>query len=129
MVVASPQAGSRPGPSSAPIYGAPPAYGEPQYEGPAVYNFSYAVQDSYHGTNFGHSENRDGYNTQGRYFVNLPDGRLQTVDYHVDDISGFVADVKYTSGSSVVPSYNAPLPIGGPIGGPIEGPIEVPKPF
>jgi hypothetical protein len=84
-----------------------PTYGVPDYEGPAHYDFSYGVQDSYHGTNFGQSELRDGYSTQGTYYVSLPDGRLQTVDYHADDVTGYVADVKYTSGAPVVPGYHA----------------------
>jgi hypothetical protein len=49
----------------APAYGpAAPAYGEPVYDGPAVYSFTYGVQDDYAGLNFGHSENREGYNTK-----------------------------------------------------------------
>ena len=59
--------------------------------------------------NFGHTENREGYNTQGTYYVNLPDGRLQTVNYHADE-AGYVADVQYT-GTAVVPAY-APAPVG-----------------
>ncbi|MCL4153724.1 UNVERIFIED_CONTAM: hypothetical protein GTU68_066181 [Idotea baltica] len=47
--------------------------------------FSYAVNDPYHGTNFGHSESRDGYNAKGQYYVNLPDGRLQKVSYYTDE--------------------------------------------
>ena len=37
------------------------------------------VADDYSQNNYGASETRDGYNTQGEYFVNLPDGRLQKV--------------------------------------------------
>ncbi|CAG0924368.1 unnamed protein product [Notodromas monacha] len=44
---------------------------------------------------FGHSESRDGAKTTGAYFVELPDGRLQRVDYYVDGYSGFVARVSY----------------------------------
>ena len=33
---------------------------------PPHYNYQYAVLDDYHGTNFGHTEERDGYNTQVR---------------------------------------------------------------
>jgi len=68
-----------PHPVPAPLFrpGPGPAYGVPEIEGPAVYDFSYGVQDPLTGTNFGHSEARDGYATQGTYYVNLPDGRLQ----------------------------------------------------
>ena len=37
------------------------------------------VQDDYSQNNYGLTESRDGYITQGEYFVNLPDGRLQKV--------------------------------------------------
>jgi Insect cuticle protein len=93
-----------PGPIHPPV----PVYGEPAYDGPAVYSFTYGVQDDYAGLNFGHSENRDGYKTEGTYYVNLPDGRLQTVNYHADE-AGYIADVQYT-GAPVVPAY-APAPI------------------
>ena len=64
---------------------------------PAHYNYGYKVHDDYHKTNFGHTEHRDGYNTKGEYYVHLPDGRIQTVTYHVGDgYSGYVADVKYS---------------------------------
>merc|ERR1711881_210915 len=64
---------------------------------PAHYSYEYAVHDDYHGTNFGHHEARDGYATQGEYHVALPDGRIQTVTYHVDDAyGGYIADVKYS---------------------------------
>ena len=65
-------------------------------QGPAYYNFDYAVKDDYAYLDFGHSENRNGDNTKGEYFVVLPDGRRQTVSYYVDGYSGFVADVKYS---------------------------------
>ncbi|XP_045107133.1 uncharacterized protein LOC123502046 [Portunus trituberculatus] len=40
-------------------------------------------------------EARDGDNTQGYYFVQLPDGRLQKVTYSVQGDSGFLAEVTY----------------------------------
>jgi hypothetical protein len=103
VVVSAPAPIYRPVP--VPSYAPAP---EPIYEGPAVYNFGYAVQDAAAGLNFGHNEDRNGYNTQGSYYVNLPDGRLQTVNYHADE-AGYVADVSY-SGNAVVPSY-APVPV------------------
>ncbi|XP_042227189.1 cuticle protein 8-like isoform X2 [Homarus americanus] len=62
---------------------------------PAKYDFNYAVKDDYSGNDFGHQESRDGDNTKGSYYVQLPDGRLQTVTYYVDGDSGYVAEVKY----------------------------------
>ena len=55
---------------------------------PAVYNYNYAVKDDYTYNDFGASENRDGYLTQGQYSVALPDGRVQTVTYTVDGGAG-----------------------------------------
>ncbi|XP_063884708.1 cuticle protein 7-like, partial [Scylla paramamosain] len=83
------------------------------------YNTQYAVKDDYSGNDFGAQEARDGYSTQGSYYVLLPDGRLQRVTYHVDGDSGYVADVTYegeaqypqTYGHAPAPSYgHAPAP-------------------
>merc|ERR1739848_32281 len=81
----------------------PPA---PYHPAPAPYHaFAYAVADDYSGSTFGASEPRDGYATSGSYNVALPDGRIQTVTYHVDDAyGGYVADVSY-SGEPVYPKY------------------------
>ena len=79
---------------AAPSYG-PAAYKEPSYKDePASYNYGYDVKDDY--LNFGQNEARDGYATNGKYYVQLPDGRLQTVTYTVDGYSGYVADVQYS---------------------------------
>ena len=69
----------------------------PHHDVPVHYAYEYKVHDDYAGTDFGHHEARDGYATNGEYHVLLPDGRLQTVTYHVDDAyGGYIADVKYT---------------------------------
>ncbi|XP_037801410.1 pro-resilin-like [Penaeus monodon] len=73
-----------------PSYNAP----APAPSGPAQYDFNYAVQDNF-GNDFGHQESRNGYDTQGTYYVQLPDGRLQRVTYTVNGDSGFVAEVTY----------------------------------
>nr|XP_027206652.1 pro-resilin-like isoform X1 [Penaeus vannamei] len=81
----------------APSYNPPvPSYNAPAPApvGPARYDFNYEVKD-YSGNDFGHQEARDGYDTQGTYYVQLPDGRLQTVTYNVNGDSGFLADVAY----------------------------------
>ena len=71
---------------------------------PAHYAYEYKVLDDYAGTNFGHHEARDGYATNGEYHVLLPDGRLQTVTYHVDDAyGGYIADVKYSGHAHPAP--------------------------
>ena len=80
---------------AAPVHHAPAVVHHEQ--GPANYNYGYAVADSYSGANFGATEARDGYATTGSYNVLLPDGRTQTVTYTVgDDYSGYVADVQYS---------------------------------
>merc|ERR1712098_148004 len=40
---------------------------------------------------------------EGHYSVNLPDGRIQHVNYHADDITGFVSEVTY-DGVAAVPA-------------------------
>ncbi|XP_037791547.1 pro-resilin-like [Penaeus monodon] len=55
------------------------------YEEPAKYDFNYAVKDKYPGNDFGHQEARDGYDTQGSYYV----------AYTVSGDSGYVAEVSY----------------------------------
>merc|ERR1712212_412354 len=83
----------------------PPAYGyDAPAPSPAKYDFNYAVKDDYSGNDFGHQEARDGYDTQGNYYVLLPDGRLQQVTYTVNGDSGFVAEVSY-EGEAQYPEY------------------------
>ncbi|XP_047472485.1 pro-resilin-like [Penaeus chinensis] len=104
-------------PDSLPTYGYPaptPAYA------PAKYDFNYAANDPSSGNDFGHQETRDGDNTQGSYYVLLPDGRLQRVTYSVNGDSGYVADVTYEGEAQYSapqatygppqPSYNPPTP-------------------
>ena len=92
---------------AAPVHHAPAVVHHEQ--GPANYNYGYAVADSYSGVNFGATEARDGYATTGSYNVLLPDGRTQTVTYSVgDDYSGYVADVQYSG--EPAPYAAAPAP-------------------
>ncbi|XP_066961945.1 pro-resilin-like [Macrobrachium rosenbergii] len=95
------------------VLGAPshPPYGyapQPSYEEPAKYDFNYAVKDDYSGNDFGHEEARDGYDTQGSYYVLLPDGRLQRVSYNVNGDSGFVAEVTYEGEAQYPEHHPAP---------------------
>ncbi|XP_042858667.1 pro-resilin-like isoform X2 [Penaeus japonicus] len=82
-------------------YRPPHRSSEESYEsGEAKYDFNWAVSDDSSSNEFGHQEARDGENTQGSYYVQLPDGRLQTVKYFVDGDSGYVAEVNYEGEAS-----------------------------
>ncbi|XP_065346775.1 pro-resilin-like isoform X2 [Cloeon dipterum] len=61
---------------------------------PANYEFSYEVNDPPSGQNFGHTERRQNDDTVGSYFVLLPDGRLQRVEYTAG-VGGYRARVTY----------------------------------
>lgn len=69
------------------------------------YYFNYDVHDSKEdgldsrgqrkrGANFGHSERREGSRTEGRYYVELPDGRTQVVEYYADE-TGYHPTITY----------------------------------
>ncbi|XP_066981484.1 cuticle protein 7-like [Macrobrachium rosenbergii] len=47
------------------------------------YSFGYALKDDHLGNDFGHEETRDGYDTKGHYYANLPGGSFQKVSYFV----------------------------------------------
>merc|ERR1719291_680472 len=67
------------------------------------YTYNYGVTDEYSGAAFSQSESNDGTGVvEGSYSVNLPDGRIQTVNYHANDIDGYVAEVSY-SGAAAYP--------------------------
>merc|ERR1712055_346221 len=70
------------------------------------YHYEYNVDDDKEYLHFGQEEEEDGTgNVHGYYHVQLPDGRLQRVDYHVSGYSGYIADVKY-DGESHHPSHH-----------------------
>merc|ERR1712226_118869 len=97
--------------SAAPQYAAAPvvhAVAAPDLAEPSPYTYTYAVADDYSKANF-QSESNDGTGAvTGSYSVNLPDGRIQTVTYNANDLTGNVATVEYT-GEAVYP----PAPAGG----------------
>merc|ERR1711990_917415 len=67
------------------------------------YTYQYAVADDYSGSRFDAQETDDGTAArQGHYSVNLPDGRIQHVNYPANDIDGYVAEVTY-EGTAVYP--------------------------
>ena len=55
---------------------------------PPKYEYEWQVNDNYSKNNYGQTEERDGSNTVGSYFVLLPDGRTQRVSYSVDPYGG-----------------------------------------
>ncbi|XP_039761427.1 pro-resilin-like [Pararge aegeria] len=61
---------------------------------PANYNFEYMVLDQYSGNDFGHRESRQGDRAEGVYYVLLPDGRKQTVQYEADQ-GGYKPRITY----------------------------------
>merc|ERR1712055_143406 len=68
---------------------------------PSPYNYQYAASDDYSGSNFAQSESNDGTGAvAGQYSVNLPDGRVQTVTYNANDITGNIAEVTYSGTAS-----------------------------
>ncbi|XP_071535306.1 cuticle protein 7-like [Panulirus ornatus] len=73
----------------------PGDYGHSYPSGYMPYHFNYGVSDHYKATDFGQHENSDGKNVWGTYWVNLPDGRKQRVDYTADHYKGYVAKVSY----------------------------------
>merc|ERR1711922_12772 len=85
------------------------AVAAPDLAEPSPYTYTYAVADDYSKANFQQSESNDGTGAvTGSYSVNLPDGRIQTVTYNANDLTGNVAEITY-SGEAVYP----PAPAGG----------------
>merc|ERR1711976_787545 len=82
-------------------------YAQPDLAEPPVYAYNYGVADDYSGANFAQTEQRDGYQTSGTWAVNLPDGRIQTVNYQ-DNGDGIVQDVSYTGTPSYGPAIGVP---------------------
>merc|ERR1711874_883960 len=82
-------------------------YAAPDLAEVSPYTYNYGVADEYSGAAFSQSESNDGTGVvEGSYQVNLPDGRIQTVNYHANDIDGYVAEVSY-SGTAV--AHAAPV--------------------
>merc|ERR1711881_603956 len=81
---------------------------------PPPYNYQYAVADDYSGANFAQSEANDGTGAvSGSYSVNLPDGRIQHVNYEANDITGNVATVTYDGTASYPDIVGAAHPVVG----------------
>merc|ERR1711887_462649 len=62
------------------------------------YTYQYGVNDDYSGAAFQQTESDDGTGVRdGSYSVNLPDGRIQHVNYHA---TGYIAEVTYDGTAS-----------------------------
>ncbi|KAK8746265.1 hypothetical protein OTU49_017338 [Cherax quadricarinatus] len=78
--------------------------------GPAQYNFQWEVNDPPSGNSYGHQEHRDGDNTKGSYYVQLPDTRRMLVEYVVDQFGyhptvTFEGKAQYPVGPGPKPGY------------------------
>merc|ERR1711981_1459426 len=72
------------------------------------YTYNYGVADDYSKAAFSQTESNDGTGVvEGSYSVNLPDGRVQTVTYHANDVDGYVAEVSYAQYPDAVPVAHA----------------------
>merc|ERR1712224_265332 len=88
---------------AAPVVHAAAGYAAPDLAEVSPYTYNYAVADDYSGAAFNQAESNDGTGiVEGSYSVNLPDGRIQTVNYKANDLEGFVSDVSY-SGTAQYP--------------------------
>merc|ERR1719468_1275252 len=98
----------KPAPPPPRPYGKPPAPYKEEPLPPQPYEYKYGVADDYSKNSFDKAETQDEYgNVQGSYKINLPDGRVQIVNY-VSDKDGFRADVTYEG----TPVYPEPPPGG-----------------
>merc|ERR1719468_1075384 len=121
--VYSPAEPYKPAPPPPRPYGKPPSapYKEEEPLPPQPYEYKYGVADDYSKNSFDKAETQDEYgNVQGSYKINLPDGRVQIVNY-VSDKDGFRADVQYEG----TPVYPEPPPGGY---GAYQGPGAYPGP-
>lgn len=85
-----------------------------------TYDKKWAVKDEGTGLDFGQDEVAKNNVIEGSYHVLLPDGRIQTVTYHVDKDSGYTASVTYEQGPApelhhsygtpASPLYETPAP-------------------
>merc|ERR1739845_255868 len=88
-----------------------PAYAAPDLAEVSPYSYNYAVADDYSGAAFNQAETNDGTGVvEGSYSVNLPDGRIQHVNYHANDYDGFISDVSY-EGTAAYPEAIAHGPV------------------
>ncbi|XP_047493458.1 pro-resilin-like [Penaeus chinensis] len=86
-------------------YQAPGGQGFQYPSAPAQYAFQWDVNHAPSGNFYGHKEQREDANTQGSYYVQLPDGRRLLVEYYVDATGyhptvTFEGEAQYPSGGN-----------------------------
>merc|ERR1712192_382735 len=91
------------------------------------YSYQYGVADELSGAAFQQTETDDGTGLRdGSYSVNLPDGRIQHVNYHADNANGYIAEVTY-DGTAAYP--DVAVGVGhGVVGHAIARPVAVAHP-
>merc|ERR1719431_50231 len=124
VVHAAPAYHAAPVVHAAPAYhAAPVAHAAPAYHAAEVYpdevspyTYNYAVADDYSKSNFNAAETSDGTGkAEGSYSVALPDGRIQHVNYHVDDYAGYVAEVTYDGTAAYPTAVVHPVAVASPV--------------
>merc|ERR1739845_194718 len=86
-------------------------YAAPDLAEVSPYSYNYAVADDYSGAAFNQAETNDGTGVvEGSYSVNLPDGRIQHVNYHANDYDGLISEVTY-EGTAAYPEAIAHGPV------------------
>jgi hypothetical protein len=92
-------------------------YAQPDLAEISPYSYTYAVADDYSGAAFNQAESNDGTGVvEGSYSVNLPDGRVQHVNYHANDYDGYVADVTYDGVAAYANTVAHPAVVGHSLG-------------
>jgi hypothetical protein len=74
---------------------------------PANYEFSYEVNDPDSGNDFGHDESRQDEEAKGNYYVLLPDGRKQIVEYEANE-EGYKPMIRYEDVQGGYPGSQGP---------------------
>merc|ERR1712055_98882 len=88
------------------------------------YTYNYAVADDYSGSRFNAVESDDGTGLRhGSYSVNLPDGRIQNVNYHTSDVDGYVAEVTYDGAVAHPIAHGVAHPIAHPVVAAVAHPV------
>lgn len=69
------------------------------------------MKDEQSGSDYSHTETRDGDRAQGEFNVLLPDGRKQIVEYEADQ-DGFKPQIRYEGEANAGRRYNSGRPNG-----------------